>query len=335
MKASLRDIAEKTGVSITTISRVLNGKGDEFRISKETQEKIFHSAKELNYVPNQTGVNLQSGKTRTIALIVPGLVNPFFANVASLVATEIQGTGYNTLITDSNESIEIEKDELKQMISRNVDGIIIASAGHDGSHINEIDDMGIPIVCIDRYFDNLQVPFVATDNFLGAEMATDHLLKLGHTQIVCIQGAMQSMPNKLRISGFEQIMNKYGIQDYTITGSDFTVQNGYTETLLLLQHQPLPTAIFTLSNTIALGCMKALKENNVKVPEDISLITFDNHPYLDYLSTPLTCVAQPFQDICRIATRLLFSMIDNQDLKTKQVLLRPEILIRDSVNRIL
>lgn len=334
MKASLRDIAEKTGVSITTISRVLNGKGDEFRISKETQKKIFHSAKELNYVPNQTGVNLQSGKTRTIALIVPGLVNPFFANVASLVATEIQGTGYNTLITDSNESIEIEKDELKQMISRNVDGIIIASAGHDGSHINEIDDMGIPIVCIDRYFDNLQVPFVATDNFLGAEMATDHLLKLGHTQIVCIQGAKQSMPNKLRIKGFKSIMNKYGIQDYTITGSDFTVQNGYTETLLLLQQQPLPTAIFTLSNTIALGCMKALKENSVKVPEDISLITFDNHPYLDYLSTPLTCVAQPFQDICRIATRLLFSMIDKQDLKTKHVLLRPEILIRDSVNRL-
>jgi LacI family transcriptional regulator len=133
MKAGLRDISEKTGVSITTVSRVLNGKGDEFRISKETQKRIFLTAKELSYVPNQTGVNLQSGKTRTIALIVPGLVNPFFANIASSIATEIQGTGYNTLISDSNENIEIEKDELKQMISRNVDGIIIASAGHDGS----------------------------------------------------------------------------------------------------------------------------------------------------------------------------------------------------------
>jgi LacI family transcriptional regulator len=334
MKASLRDISERTGVSITTVSRVLNSKGDKFRISKETQEKIFIVAKELNYVPNQTGVNLQSGKTRTIALIVPGLVNPFFANVASQMATEIQGTGYNTLITDSDESIEIEKEELKQMISRNVDGIIIASAGHDGSHINEIDDMGIPIVCIDRYFDELQVPFVATDNFLGAEMATTHLLKLGHTHIACIQGAMHSTPNKLRINGFKHTMSSFGIQDSTITGSDFTVQNGYTETLLLLQNKPFPTAIFTLSNTIALGCMKALKENNVRVPEDVSLITFDNHPYLDYLSTPLTCVAQPFQDICRIAIRLLFSMIDKKDLATKQVLLRPEILVRNSVKRI-
>ena len=334
MKASLRDISERTGVSITTVSRVLNDKGDEFRISKETQEKIFYVAKELNYVPNQTGVNLQSGKTRTIALIVPGLVNPFFANVASRIANEIQGTGYNTLITDSDESIEIEKDELKQMISRNVDGIIIASAGHDGSHINEIDDMGIPIVCIDRYFDKLQVPFVSTDNFLGAEMATNHLLKRGHTHIACIQGAMHSTPNKLRINGFKHTMSSFGIQDSTITGSDFTVQNGYTETLLLLQNKPFPTAIFTLSNTIALGCMKALKENNVRVPEDVSLITFDNHPYLDYLSTPLTCVAQPFQDICRIAIRLLFSMIDKEDLTTKRVLLRPEILVRNSVKRI-
>jgi LacI family transcriptional regulator len=334
MKASLRDISERTGVSITTVSRVLNSKGDKFRISKETQEKIFIVAKELNYVPNQTGVNLQSGKTRTIALIVPGLVNPFFANVASQMATEIQGTGYNTLITDSDESIEIEKEELKQMISRNVDGIIIASAGHDGSHINEIDDMGIPIVCIDRYFDKLQVPFVATDNFLGSEMATNHLLKRGHTHIACIQGAMHSTPNKLRINGFKHTMSSFGIQDSTITGSDFTVQNGYTETLLLLQNKPFPTAIFTLSNTIALGCMKALKENNVRVPEDVSLITFDNHPYLDYLSTPLTCVAQPFQDICRIAIRLLFSMIDKEELATKQVLLRPEILVRNSVKRI-
>jgi LacI family transcriptional regulator len=334
MKASLRDIADETGLSITTISRVLNGKGDEFRISQDTQAKVFESAKKLKYIPNQTGINLQSGKTQTIALVVPGLVNPFFANIASQLTIEIQGTGYTTLITDSNENIDIEKEELQQMISRNVDGIIISSAGDNGNHIDEIDKLGIPVVCIDRHFDSLQVPHVATDNYLGAYMATNHLLQRGHTNIVCIQGAKHSMPNKLRVKGFENAMIEAGIQDYLVTGSDFTVQNGYTETLLLLQNQQKPTAIFTLSNTIALGCIKALKENDVRIPEDVSLITFDNHPYLEYLSTPLTCVAQPYQDICRIAIRLLFSKINGEDVKTPRVLLRPEILVRDSVRRI-
>jgi LacI family transcriptional regulator len=142
------------------------------------------------------------------------------------------------------------------------------------------------------------------------------------------------MPNKLRIKGFKDAMKESGIEHYNIVGYDFSVQNGYTETLLLIKDPGRPSAIFSFSNTIALGCIKAFKENHIRIPEDISLITFDDHPYLDYLPTPLTCVAQPIEDMCKIAIRLLFSKINNEEIKTNQVLLRPEIKLRESVKRI-
>ena len=333
-KANIKDIASLTNLSITTVSRVLTGKAKQYRISEKSQNKVLEAAKTLNYIPSQIAINLQSGKTSTIALIIPSLANPFFSKIAARINMEMQQKGYTTLISDSNESIAIENEELKQLVSRNVEGIIIVPCGNKWKHIKNVQQMGIPLICLDRYFEGVDIPFVSTDNYRGAYIATKHFIENGHTRIACIQGVQDSMPNKLRTKGFEDVMRESGIEEYHIVGYDFSVQNGYTETLLLLQNQFKPTAIFSFSNTIALGSIKALKENNIKVPDDISLITFDDHPYLDYLSTPLTCVVQPIEDMCNIATRLLFSRIQNEEIKTNQVLLRPEMKFRESVKRI-
>jgi len=333
-KTNIKDIAQFTSLSITTVSRVLNGKAKQCRISEKSQKKILDAAEALNYTPNQIAVNLQSGRSRTIALIVPSLMNPFFARIAGQINMELQRLGYATLISDSNENQEIEKEELKQMNSRNVEGIIIAPCGNSPDQLKFIQSQKIPVVCIDRYIEGLDIPFVSTDNYKGAYLATKHLIKNGHTNIACIQGIESSMPNKLRIKGFKAALKEAGVKNNSISGYDFSVQNGYTETLLLLQNKHKPTAIFAMSNTIALGCMKALKENNYRIPDDISLITFDDHPYLDYLATPLTCVAQPVNDICRIAVRLLFSIINNEEIKADQVLLQPSLKFRESVKQL-
>jgi len=333
-KTNIKDIASATNLSITTVSRVLNGKAKQYRISEKSQKKILEAAKELNYIPNQTAANLKSGKTKTIALIIPSLNNPFFSRVASQINLELQKMGYITLISDSDENCEIEKVELNQIFSRNVEGIIIAPCGDNPDHLKLIQDQRIPVVCIDRYMEGLDIPFVSTDNYMGAYTATKHLINNGHTNIACIQGAESSMPNKLRINGFKAALKEAGIDNYSISGSDFSVQNGYTETLLLFHNKIKPTAIFSLSNTIALGCIKALKENNFRIPEDISLLTFDDHPYLDYLSTPLTCVAQPVEDICKLGVRLLFSRINNEVIKANQVFLQPFLKLRDSVKQL-
>jgi LacI family transcriptional regulator len=333
-KVSIVDIANKAGVSITTVSRVLNGKAEEFRISEKSQIKIKETARKLNYVPNQFAASLKSGKSNTIALIIPSLSNPFFADIASEINAEVRNRGYITIIGDSDENIDIENEELMQMEARNIEGLVIAPCSQNYKSIKKLHELGRPIVCIDRYFEDLDIPYVSTDNYEGAYMATDHLIKNGHTHIACIQGVLESVPNKLRIKGYKDAMAKAGIKESRISGDEFSVENGYKETKLLLQSGSMPTAIFTLSNTIAMGCMKALKEENLRIPDDISIITFDDHPYLDYLETPLTCITQPTREICRLAIKHLFFMLSNKEIKTRQILLRPELKYRKSVRSI-
>ncbi|HZY81714.1 MAG TPA: LacI family DNA-binding transcriptional regulator [Cyclobacteriaceae bacterium] len=333
-KVNIVDIAKEAGVSISTVSRVLNGKAEEFRISEKSQQKIRETARKLNYVPNQFAANLKSGKSNTIALLIPSLSNPFFADIASEINAEVRNRGYITVIGDSDESNDIENEELMQMQSRNIEGLVIAPCNQNWTDLKKLYDQGLPIVCIDRYFENLDIPFVSTDNYEGAVMATKHLLENGHRNIACIQGVPESVPNKSRIRGYEEAMRAAGIKNYRIVGDEFTVQNGYKEMKLLLQQKERPTAVFTLSNTIAIGCMKALREENLSVPEDISLITFDDHPFLDYLASPLTCVTQPTGEICRIAIKYLFFMLTNKEIKQRQVLLKPELKYRKSVKKI-
>ncbi|MGV8096031.1 MAG: LacI family DNA-binding transcriptional regulator [Mangrovibacterium sp.] len=333
-KINITDIAEKTGLSITTVSRVLNGKAEQYRIGKKSQEKIRAVAKELNYVPNQFAANLKSGRSNTIALIVPSLNNPFFAGIASKINLEIRRYGYITIIGDSDENPEIEKMELLQLMSRNIEGLIIVPCGDQWEHIKHLHDHGLPVICIDRYFEDLDIPFVSTDNYDGAYSATKHLIENGHRAIACIQGVQESTPNRLRVKGFRDAMEEAGITDFSVVGDDFSLQNGYLETKLLLQGKHRPTAIFSLSNTIAMGCMKAFREEHIHIPEDISLITFDDHPYLDYLATPLSCIAQPVSDISKIAVKFLFSKLENQEIPTKQVLLKPKIKYKESIKRI-
>jgi len=333
-KITITDIAKATGLSISTISRVLNEKSKEYRISKQTEQKVIATVKRLNYVPNYFAANLKSGKSKTVALIVPSFSNPFYTSIVSELNVEIRKLGYTTIITETDENADIEKLELQQMTSRNIEGIIIVPCRDQSDYIKKLYDQGLPIVCIDRYFENLDVPYVSVDNYDGAYTATKHLIENGHSNIVCIQGIQVSATTRLRVMGFEDAMQEVGLKNYSIVGDDFTSQNGYLETKLLLNQKILPTAIFTLSNTIALGCLKAFKEQGLRVPEDISIITFDDQAFMDYFETPLTCIAQPVSDISKIAIKFLFARINNIKENTNQVLLKPEIKFKKSVRNI-
>ncbi len=334
-KSNIIDIAEKSGFSITTVSRVLNGKADKYRISKDTQAKIKSTAEELNYVPNEFARNLRTGKSKTIALIVPSLKNPFFAEIASVVNTEVRKYNYITLIGDSDDNIENEKTEVSHLTSRNLDGMIIVPCGNEWGHLEKIHEKGLPLICIDRYFEGLEnLSFVSSDNYEGAYSASKYLIDHGHTSIACIQGVRYSTPNIQRVKGFIDAMVGAGITSYTVTGDSFSEQNGYLETKLLLQQKERPTAIFTFSNTIAMGCIKALKEEKVNVPEEISLITFDDNPYLNYIEPPLTCISQPVEDICKIAVKILFSNILEHNTTPRHVLLKTQLKVKSSVKNL-
>ncbi len=333
-KPNIVDIASKSGFSITTVSRVLNGKADKYRISKETQQKIKSMAEELNYIPNEFARNLRTGKSKTIALIVPSLKNPFFAEIASVVNSEVRKYNRITIIGDSDDNIDNEKTEVLHLSSRNLDGMIIVPCGDEWEHLEKIQRKGIPLICIDRYFEGADLSFVSSDNYEGAYSATKYLIEQGHTSIACIQGVRHSIPNIQRVKGFVDALINSGITSYSVTGDAFSEQNGYLETKLLLQQKEKPTAIFAFSNTIAMGCIKALKEEKVKLPEDISLLTFDENPYLNFIEPPLTCISQPVEDICKIAVKMLFSNILEHDITPKRVLLKTQLKVRSSVRNL-
>ena len=288
----------------------------------------------MHYVPNLYAANLRTGKSKTIALIVPSLSNPFFAAIASRVNTDIRKYGYITIISDSDENPEKEKKKMEKLTAMNIEGLIIAPCGNKWKHIKDVYDQQLPVICIDRYFEDLDLPYVSTDNYEGAFRATKYLLNNGHTSIACIQGIRESTPNRLRVKGFTEALEGSGVNDYSIVGDDFTIQNGYLETKLLMQQKVRPTAILTLSYPIAMGCLKALKEENLRIPEDLSILTFDDHPYIDYLSTPLSCVSQPVTDIIQIAVKFLFSKLENKDMNVTKVLLKPRIILRDSIKTV-
>jgi LacI family transcriptional regulator len=330
-KDTLLDIAQKSGCSITTVSRVLNGKSGEYRISKITEERILGVVKELNYKPNYFAQSLRKSKTHTIGLLVPHINNPFFANIANVVIREAQKFNYMVILIDTMEKGVLEDDAVDTMLSRNIDGLIIVPSGEDPQKLESI-SLETPIVLIDRYFENNKLPYVSTNNYKGAYEATKLLLESGHRRILCIQGPRISSTTKEQVRGFMDAMHEFGHQDEAfIRGNDFSIQNGYIETKMMLSSGIRATAIFALSNMILLGVVKALKEHKLNIPNDISIISFDDNLYLDYLDPPISRVVQPIEEIGMIAVKMLMQKItDNKDLNF-EILLEPTIIKRESI----
>ena len=199
MKETLASLAQKTGFSASTISRVLTGKSEEYRIKPETRDIILKAAAESNYAPNIIAQNLRTSRTDTIGLLLPSVANPYFADIASIIIKEARKFRYTTMVIDSDENEATEKSSVSTLIARQVDGIIAAPSGTQHELFEEINRKLCPVILIDRYFVDSSLPYVSTNNYLGSIMAIDNLIMNGHTEIACIQGAINSMPNKKRM----------------------------------------------------------------------------------------------------------------------------------------
>lgn len=330
-KSTLSDISNATGFSVTTISRVLNGKAEQFRISRDSQNKIIEAVRELNYRPNYVAQSLRNKVTRTIGLLVPCIENPFFANIASAVIREARKYDYPVMVIDTHESAKDENEAINTLLSRNVDGIIMVPSSDDPSALTAL-DREKPVILIDRYFDNCNLTYVATDNYQGALDATELLLKAGHEKIMCIQGPPQSITSQRRVQGYLDTLATSGLSHRAIVcGNEFSTQNGYVETKLALSRGADISAIFALSNTILLGVIKALKEHGLNIPHDMSVISFDDNMYLDFLDPPVTRISQPIESISIVAVKMLIDRIQHDLTPAGGLLLQPSILLRESV----
>lgn len=332
---TIKDISRVAGVSTTTVSRVLNKLSEKYRISEETKQLVIKTAADYNYRPNRTAVSLRLKKSNLMGLVVPDLSNPFFSNIASVVTQELRKNGYTVILTDCGNDEDIEIEMVKLLNDRRIDGLLVVPSGRQVLHLENIYKSGVPVVCIDRYFDSSTLPYVATNNYKGAYDITEYLIKCGHKNIVCIQGLHHVMSNILRVNGYQDAMRDAGIEIQNVTGNDFSVENGYLETKLLLKKKDRPTAIFGFSDTIIFGSLKAIKEEGLMVPDDVSLVTFDNAEYLNYVDPPLTSVVQPVSQIAQMSIKMLLEMLANKDPvivgEQKQILLNPTIIYRQSV----
>jgi LacI family transcriptional regulator len=334
----IRDLAEILGLSITTVSRVLNGKAKKYRIREETQQRVLQAAREYNYVPNKLARGLKMSRTDTLGLIIPDISNPFFADIAQSIEKEARLQGYSLILGDSGDDQTIETDLIRLLLSHKVDGIIIAPVGIDYKQIIQTYNSGMPLVVIDRCFPEIGLPYITSDNYQGGNDAVNYLIAMGHRKIACIQGIPKSRPTFERVRGYKDALRRYSIpvDDSLIVGDNYTIENGYKQTRILFSMEDPPTAIFALSNLIGLGAMKAVEEMGLKIPDNISLISFDEQPYSAFLATPMTTVDQKKSEIGQLAVNVLLKYIGNKEYRNKLVhmTLKTNLIIRNSVKKI-
>lgn len=336
-RPTLKRIAEQAKVSVATVSRVLNGQSRHHRISPETEALVKGLAGKSNFVPNQIARGLRLRKTLTVGLIIPDISNPFFASIARQVALGARKHGYSILLCDSQETLDLEIEAIRLLSQRHVDGMVLCPVGQSSTHLAPMLAEKLPIVLVDRYFTDIPMPGVAADNLAGAREATEYLIANGHRKIACLQGLRGTTPNVCRLKGYKEALIRNGItvDESLIVGDSFGEQSGYIETKLLFRTRRDITAILAFSNLIALGALRAIAEEKLRIPEDVSIISFDDQPYAAHLATPLTTVAQPHAEMGDVAIKLLFDQISAPHRISKGALLLPTTLvIRKSVSKI-
>lgn len=334
MVATVHDIAAKVGVSVSTVSRVLNSKAKSYRISKKTEKLVLQAAKDLNYRPNHIARGLRLKKTQTIGLVVPDISNPFFAYVTRTIQTCAAEFDYSLIVCNTDENQDTEIRQIELLRSKGVDGFLIMPVGIFYDHIKQLLDDHIPMVLIDRCFDDLKTNSVVVDDYKGAFEAVELLIKNGHRRIAMIRGLPDTYTTNARVNGYKDALTKYNlpVDEGLIVGNDFREENGYIETKFLLKQLNKPTAIFTSSDLITLGALKAIYEEKNRVPEDISLVAFDDTDYYTFLTCPLTAVSQPKDIMGQVAVKLLIDNIKNSGSEEKKrIVLEPELIVRKSV----
>ena len=335
-KVNLKTIAEDLGLSVGTISRVLNGKAKQFRISPKTVQLVLDYADEIGYAPNLIARGLQASKTYTIGLMIPDIANPFFGQMAKSIGKAAHKAGYSILLVDSDDDIEKEKQQIKNMINRKVDGIIVSPIGGKSEHFKAISRRKIPLVFIEGYFLNTLIPHVISDNYQGSLDAMDVFIKNGHQRIALIHGKEQSETIRERRKGYKDALVKAGIEidEQLIVGNDYSIKNGYDSTMKLIKLNNPPTAIFAVNNLFGLGVLKALKEKNLNIPKDISLIIFDDQPYTAFLNPPITTVKLNTEKLSHLAIELILEHINNPELNSNRLVIPTNIIFRNSIRNI-
>jgi len=335
-KVTIKEIAEIAGVSRTTVSRVLSGGAF---VKRDTRDRILKIIEEKKYKPSIIAQSLRTNRTRTIGLILADIENPFYSRVAKGVIDAAEAKKYNVILCNSNNDINLEERDIETLIDRGVDGLLLTTVELKMQTIESLRDKGFPFLLIDCKLDIPGVNYVVNDDHYGAELATKYLIELGHRKIFFL-GNRKLLSLRERFRGFKDTLKRHNIEDsnYFMPKKFINIDGTYDIAGIikyLANGQENITAIFAGNDDLAVKSIKAITDSGIKVPEDISVIGYDNIKISSMIKVPLTTIRQPKYLLGKLATEQLIEILENRSNKEiRRVVLRPELVIRQSCKRI-
>lgn len=329
MKATIYDVAKHAGVSIATVSKVINQTG---RISTETRAKVERVMEQLDYAPSLVASALTGKQTFTLGLLLPDLANPYFAEIARTVEDHAHELGFSVMICSTDNTLERELRNIALFRQKRVDGIIIATGAKHEEAIKEL-QKSLPVALISRDIPSIKIDTVLVDDYIGGMMATNHLIEYGHHRIAIIAEDTIIMSSKERIRGYKAAIEAASVpyDAALVKVCSFNVDSVKKLTNELLDEHPDISAIFACNDLIASVVSKVIRERGKLIPSDISLIGFDNTILAEYADPPLTTIAQPIREMGKRVVNLLIQQVQDRKSLQERVVMQPELICRASV----
>jgi len=333
---TIYDISKKLNISAATVSRALNNHP---KISQKTKELVLNAAKELNYIQNTLAQSLKSGKTNRVGIIVPYINSSFFSSVIRGIEEELTPHGYHVIICQSHEDVNLEKKQLSTLLNAQVDGIFmsVSKTTEDIKHIENAKSK-TPIIFFDRKKDISGISTVVIDDYKAGYLATEHLIEQGCRKVCHLLGDLRLEIYQNRYNGYLDALKDNGIllnKDYVIP-IESSVEDGIEATKKLWKLPSPPDAIFSASDYAALGVCQELRNNNINIPQDVTVIGFSNEPFTQYMELPISSVDQTPDIMGKISAQVFLEYI-NENFSgisiEKKVVLNPQLYIRESSKR--
>ena len=334
---NLKDVAKRAGVSSATVSRVINSPE---KVNPSTREIVERAMKELSYVPNISASSIMTKRNKSIGIIVPDIANAFFSNIVRGIQDRCSECGYSVLVANSDDIHKKEYDAVYLLYSHRVDGMILAASGiRDPEYCGDEWKIlnNVPTVLVDREVDGADFPIIKTDDFKASYTATQYLISNGHRNILYLTG-FTSMMDRYRRSGYLEALADHGIMHTSEIAGQFRLDVAYREVKKYLSslHSKgqYPTAIFAGNDLMAIGAMKACSELKIRVPEDISIMGYDNIPFSECTMPALTTMNQPAYELGVSSANCLMSIMTQSGTVEKRTLIEASLVCRDSVCKV-
>ncbi len=327
---TVTDVAKRAGVSTSTVSHVLNRTRP---VSDELRQRVLAAIEDLGYEPNAVARSLRMRRSNTLGLVISDLENPFFTAVVRGVEDVAQESGYTLILCNSNEEVARERDYIRVLLARRVDGLILSPVGEKHELLARIVLERFPLVFFDRYVPGLDVSSVGIDNEQGAYEAVRHLVLLGHRRIAMVSGRVGPSTGRDRIAGYRRALREAGIDlDDRLIAEGYSTSEGASRAVTtLLELTPRPTGLFAGNNLMTIGALAAIEDAGLSVPEDIALVGFDDFAWSEVFRPRLTTIAQPTYELGRTAAELCLRLINaDRDEPTRQVTMRGQLIVRES-----